>query len=199
MMEQLTLLPEAILASRSAPPGSDMAREMTAISGQLCSASSRNTGPLGSLEKMLLGTSAWGSTMCFLTWKVLATSQGRLIFRLVQSEPITSATGFGFWLTPRAQESGEKSETFVKRMGDRGEHCFSSLTAQVKFWPTPNAGLGKQSYSENSKAYYQKRIADGRQTDLALAMFHAMGSGQLNPPFVEWLMGFPTGWTELKP
>ncbi|MDK2600241.1 hypothetical protein QO179_20065 [Bacillus stercoris] len=22
--------------------------------------------------------------------------------------------------------------------------------------------------------------------------------GQLNPTWVEWLMGFPTGWTELK-
>ena len=23
--------------------------------------------------------------------------------------------------------------------------------------------------------------------------------GQLNPPWVEWLMGWPTGWTDLKP
>lgn len=24
-------------------------------------------------------------------------------------------------------------------------------------------------------------------------------SGQLNPPWVEWLMGFPAGWTALEP
>jgi len=24
-------------------------------------------------------------------------------------------------------------------------------------------------------------------------------AGQLNPPWVEWLMGFPIGWTDLKP
>ncbi len=30
----------------------------------------------------------------------------------------------------------------------------------------------------------------------------AMGAGnggQLNPPWVEWLMGWPIGWTDLKP
>ena len=24
-------------------------------------------------------------------------------------------------------------------------------------------------------------------------------TGQLNPPWVEWLMGWPIGWTDLKP
>jgi hypothetical protein len=25
------------------------------------------------------------------------------------------------------------------------------------------------------------------------------GSGSLNPEWVEWLMGFPAGWTDLEP
>lgn len=41
------------------------------------------------------------------------------------------------WLTPRASESGEDSETFVARMGDRGANCFSSISAQAMKWPTP--------------------------------------------------------------
>ena len=61
------------------------------------------------------------------------------------------------FLTPRATDTGkgEKSETFVARMGDRSEDCFQSLPSQV--------------------------------------------GGQLNPPWVEWLMGWPIGWTDLKP
>ena len=43
------------------------------------------------------------------------------------------------WLTPRATDtqSGEGSETFVKRMGDRTAACFQSIPAQVAQWQTP--------------------------------------------------------------
>ena len=32
-----------------------------------------------------------------------------------------------------------------------------------------------------------------------LSMMVSDHSGQLNPTFVEWLMGWPLGWTALKP
>jgi len=61
------------------------------------------------------------------------------------------------FLTPRATDvgKGEKSETFVKRMGDRTMDCFQSLPSQV--------------------------------------------GGELNPPWVELLMGWPLGWTCVGP
>jgi hypothetical protein len=40
------------------------------------------------------------------------------------------------WLTPRAQETTEKQKSFLKRMNDRTEKCFGSLTAQSTLWPT---------------------------------------------------------------
>ncbi len=44
------------------------------------------------------------------------------------------------WLTPRAQESCEGQETFIKRNADRTERCFGSLTAQTTtLWPTATA------------------------------------------------------------
>ena len=43
------------------------------------------------------------------------------------------------WLTPRAQETTEKQESFIKRNGDRTERCFGSLTAQSTLWPTATA------------------------------------------------------------
>jgi hypothetical protein len=100
----------------------------------------------------------------------------------------TSGTESGFWLTPRASDTGkgEKSETFVKRMGDRGAHCFQGLAAQVQMWPTPTVRDWK------SGAGAQKRPGH------ALPLSSAIG-GQLNPQWVGWLMGFPEGWISLKP
>lgn len=51
----------------------------------------------------------------------------------------TKGKEYSSWLTPRAQESGEGKETFIKRMGDRSGNCHSSLKAQVTSWPTPTA------------------------------------------------------------
>ena len=39
------------------------------------------------------------------------------------------------------------------------------------------------------QAVAREEKADGRH----------MPHGQLNPPWVEWLMGWPIGWTDLKP
>jgi hypothetical protein len=38
---------------------------------------------------------------------------------------------------------------------------------------------------------------DGDITDLECSSMQAENGGQLNPTWVEWLMGFPPGWTDL--
>ena len=48
-------------------------------------------------------------------------------------------------------------------------------------------GIAKQD--SLSLAVAREEKADGRH----------MPHGQLNPPWVEWLMGWPIGWTDLKP
>ncbi len=57
------------------------------------------------------------------------------------------------------------------------------------FWPTPMADDAYQWSSESA----QRRIQAGHQRDLTTAV-----PGQLNPMWVEWLMGFPEGWTDLE-
>jgi hypothetical protein len=67
-----------------------------------------------------------------------------------------------------------------------------SLTDAVKFgnsetprrWPTPQANDWKtgQDYSEADRGHTPQ-------------LRHLI-TGQLNPTFVEWLMGFPRDWTE---
>jgi len=102
MTDQLTLLPEDTLVSRSVWPGSEKAKMMTATSGQLCLASSKNTGRLGSLEKTLLVTSPWDSMTCLMTWRAMVTQRGHLLYQLVPSELHIEGIGRGLLPTPDA-------------------------------------------------------------------------------------------------
>ena len=75
--------------------------------------------------------------------------------------PRTDAKDSGYWLTPRASDTGkgEKNETFIKRMGDRSDNCAQSLAAQVnnpKTWPTSRVKMCKtpsaaDAYTGNMK------------------------------------------------
>ena len=116
---------EDFLASHSVHPGSAEARTMTVTSGRKCSELYRKSGPLGSLVRTLLESSAWNSTQCFLTWKESATLSRRLLFRLVPSTPRTGETGLPFFLgtleatglprTPRFQQGRRPNPAeFVK-------------------------------------------------------------------------------------
>jgi len=72
----------------------------------------------------------------------------------------------------------------------RQSGSFQSLTRSVMF-PTPTSNedsyrLGGDSQQSNSLGAMARREA-----------LEAGTGGQLNPTFVEWLMGFPRDWTEL--
>jgi len=60
---------------------------------------------------------------------------------------------------------------------------------QSKNCPTPSANDWKGSAKAG-----QRR---GQLTDPEMGIIEA--SGQLNPNWVEWLMGWPIGWTSLEP
>ena len=155
--EQLTLFPAGSHASHSPRPDSAEARRMTATSGLRCCELLRSCGPLGSLERMLLTSSIWRSTMCFLTWKAKATPRGRLWFQLAASALHTNDTDTQSWPTPTAMDA-------------------AGLAGHLR----------KDTTSTRSMLLSQKVkcLAGG-------------GTGNLNPEWVEWLMGFPTGWTAL--
>lgn len=106
------------------------------------------------------------------------------------------------WPTPKSKEPGMSAKT-------SGRHYTKSthLTTQVaiaegminpetgKKWPTPTASASKGS----SSASLVRKNGKSRVNDRLDHSVMASNGGQLNPTWVEWLMGWLLGWTDLKP
>ena len=105
-------------------------------------------------------------------------------WELGTSARLTNETECGYLPTPQASDNRNRATAnSTERRRRLGKQI--SLEAAVKF-PTPTAHNAKEG------AY----PAEYTRNTPTLAT-HA--GGMLNPPWVEWLMGWPPGWTDLKP
>ena len=66
------------------------------------------------------------------------------------------------------------------------------------FWPTPCASDNKDRGNLSDPAI-QRRMELGKQINLSMEVKKWPGGGTLNPNWVEWLMGWPLGWTSMEP
>ena len=204
---QLGLLPEDSLASLSVLPGSNEARQMTVGSGRRWLELLNVSGPAGCLVKMCLESSVWNSTRCYLTWNASTTPHGRLLFRLSASMPRIDESEFGLWPTPtKAIADGGQSSRSGKRKGEL------LLTGMARMWPTPtvddSANVTRQSGQFQSLTRTvmfptpttQDAHNNGGQSQYNrnTLPLNAVAGGSLNPNWVEWLMGYPPGWTDLE-
>ena len=76
---------------------------------------------------------------------------------------------------------------------ESGRHSGTTLTdAVLRMWPTPKTPTGGGQ---------MKRMTPGggiRKLEDAVSKSEGRNTGALNPMWVEWLMGFPLGWTDLE-
>jgi hypothetical protein len=137
------------------------------------------------------------------TWPSSGTMRNGSLFPRPKSEHRTSVIGCGFLPTPKAARGnyqishGKKKYTLVGM-------------ASANLWPTPmgtkrdatpkvfkrgNRNLaGAVRYYTPNAGMWKNRNTSKRPREIA----HQIG-GQLNPDWTEWLMGWPIGWTALKP
>jgi len=101
-----------------------------------------------------------------------------------------------YWPTPTSSEhkyqlSGQsQASNCLEAQARRGE--LGSPT-QVKMLPTPAARDYKGAVKSGKRVTKSGKIQNyGEQLPNVVG-------GQLNPTWVEWLMGWPLGWTDLKP
>lgn len=216
--EQLTLFPADSHASRSASPESGRGRATTATCGRRCSESYANSDPLGCLVKTCLESSIWRSTRCCLTWKTSATPRNRLLFRLAASMPRTKENESQLWPTPStgaALCAGSGNFQTLKRMAEKGliteeerrqlsqgnggktnpgllEWLMGYEQEFTKLIPTPTASGYRGAMS---KRFFG--VGDYRHNLTELLECTPLGIiGRMNPEYLEWLMGYPIGWTE---
>jgi len=100
------------------------------------------------------------------------------------------------WPTPNARQGGggeyKDPQKILERM-KKGHQ--KNLGDMVKLWPTPQAADNRDRGNMSTPAI-KRRIEKGKQVMLSMSVSEK--SGALNPEWVEWLMGFPAGWTNLK-
>ena len=187
-------------ASLSVVPGSNEARTMTAISGQKCSESYKRQGQLGSLVRMLLASSAWHSTKCVLIWKRADMKSSRSLFQLAVSMPRTEETEFGLLRGGGGrcgQLHGHQAEGQTTRRNSCGHRDIEERQISwVLFWPTPKANKVHPMITDQNRQKLSSRNKANLEEVIAGKCGNA--TGQLNPAWVEWLMGYPMGWTDLK-
>jgi len=157
----------------------------------------RECGPTwrGSLAKFDPDSCSWktvqlsllgDSELSSVTWPRPGMTAAGQCWELPMSERRTSGTDFGCLLpTPVSIDAG--SGRINKSIGSSRERPTLALMARKNLWPTPSCqGLNGGS---NSRKAFEKC---GVESEI-------LTGGQLNPTWVEWLMGWPLGWTDLKP
>jgi len=89
------------------------------------------------------------------------------------------------WPTPVADDTGSRSTKYAQGG--------TPLSLAVKTWPTPTA------MNFTGGAALCKWGGAGARKKMATMVTPEEMNGPLNPVWVEWLMGWPAGWTDLKP
>ena len=219
MKEKSTSSPVDFLVNRIALRESGQAQQMTATSGRTCLEQFEKSGLGGSWEKtfaaLLAGTKGWYSTRCSLTWKLKVTKSSRFYFQLAPSTPRIKENGFGLLPTNQARDwKGPQGRSYLNKADDLPGVVMKGLlktpcvmdgeVTSGKANPVSgNSGtLAQEIMSEYPPTMAQdcgtKVTGLENQDSLVKRAREITGkTSQLNPLFVEEMMGYPTGWTLL--
>jgi hypothetical protein len=110
---------------------------------------------------------------------------------------LETIVGRNMWPTPSAHKNTKSGELINKdgtlwdgmskpHSKKTGKQVQTALADAVTKWPTPTAHNAKETNAPSE--------ANRNEPTLASRV-----GGHLNPMWVEWLMGWPLGWTDLKP
>jgi hypothetical protein len=94
-------------------------------------------------------------------------------------------------------QAGEMTEAEAEAI--LGKSVWEAQGKLPKMWPTPtNHGENTGTKIEAHRRRMDNGLKYSSRISQAIAIADPSATGYLNPTWVEWLMGFPLGWTDLE-
>jgi len=134
-----------------------------------------------------------GWAMYSETWPPSGTMRNGKVYRRPPLVPRTSVTESSLWVGTPGGEAMAKDAVRSKEFG-KGRTPSPQEMARKGLWPTlrANSAMAATITEDADPDRYPNLETVLKKTDPS-----AVG-GQLNPMWIEWLMGFPPGWTDLE-
>lgn len=162
-----------------------------------------------SLAKYDRATSSWRTRQCSLfeglgecleTFPKAGTMRNGSLWERTTAEPRTDESACGYWRTPDAGAGGEISDEKAadyaagkpRKSGSAIQIRLCDQVRHRKLWPTPKCQDSRTALRDRGKSNLGEVVHGGIET-------LPTKTARLNPNWVEWLMGWPIGWTDLKP
>ena len=169
------------------------------------------------------------STKCLWNWPRWGMMRNGACWALATPERCTSGSAYGYWPTPTAQPSLRRTTDGVNVSKTTGQKYGLSLVQAVRLNPAPIAGVETVQLPRSIEERLKRGQRLTREMEQALRLIYptpntrnmSAGPGSLNriealaipeqektafrtgtllnPRWVEWLMGWPCGWTDVEP
>lgn len=145
---------------------------------------------------------SWKTPQCSLlegldafseTWPKSGMMRRGCAYRLPIAAPRTGGSEFGFSRKPGSVWLGTPTASMTKRSPKFAEGRLPTPMEFARRFPTPTCHDAKLANPAPNKT------AQGSPCLTERILEQETSGGQLNPTWVEWLMGWPLGWTDLKP
>jgi len=169
----------------------------------------------GLLAKLDPSSFLWKTVQCSLledleqslqTWPNWGSMRNGVCWEQMMWEQTTTENEYGYWLTPTAiaisGRSQEAMEYRTKQRESQGHKTIQpgNLAEQVMYsGKIPCKDMKKPTMLPTPTAHNSKEGAYPAEFTRRTPTLATHAGGKLNPMWTEWLMGWPLGWTDLKP
>ena len=211
-----TLWPEDTHASHSAKQADEQVKTIPDTSGRCSPSAFAWYDPDTQCWRTLQATLVSGSDLFSQTWPRSGMTLDGIAYQLPPSAPRTSAIAYSLSQRTHGQNSdglwptattGDHSTRFAQGGMPLGMAARLWATPTASDWKNRGPNSKQQGLSEQVRLWPTPQASDSQRTTVADwnwpsnitgALERAGERGKLNPQWVEWLMGFPAGWTDLE-
>jgi hypothetical protein len=193
-----TSLQAATPANPSRKQANAKARKTQDTSGHGYEKPLANYDPTTQSWKMYQDISLWEQPKSLERLPKSGMTRNGVLYRQPDWVPIISEKESSSWPTPTTQEVEHPNAIWnenMRRVSSSGSTHSMGLADAAQMWPTPTANSWG---STGHRQLLDKKVANGTITLQQKKQMTSGNGGKLNPTWVEWLMGFPTGWTDLE-